>query len=58
MPPSFAMTDGEARFSPDAMSPKPVIAWITTVGRPILVEKEATSPKPGTNTPDHLLLQI
>jgi hypothetical protein len=58
MSPSSATTDIEAQFSPDAMSPKPVIAWNTFVSRPTSTEKKATTTKPRPNTPDHLLLRI
>jgi hypothetical protein len=48
----------EAQFSSDATSPEPIVAWITIVGRPTSVEKEATTTKPRIAAPDDLMLQI
>jgi hypothetical protein len=40
------------------MSPEPVVAWNTAIGRPTSTEKKATTTKPRTIAPDYLLLRI
>jgi hypothetical protein len=46
------------QFSPTAMSPEPVVGWITATSRPTLAEKKATTTEHGTAAPDDLELQV